>query len=192
MKHVILGWGSLLWDEGSFPLRLESQWDSDGPLLPLEFSRVSKSRHGALTLVVDPDNGEDCRSSFAVSARKLLDDVICDLRCREDTILQRIGFVDLGSGAQRSNVYPDLSGKLRHWAKERGFASVVWTDLPSNFSESGRTQFSVEAASNYLRGLDADGAQKAREYIERAPENVSTPLRRHVKNSKWWSTYGAT
>lgn len=192
MTHVILGWGSLLWDEGSFPLNLNSEWASDGPLLPLEFSRVSNSRNGALTLVIDPNNGEDCRSSFAVSSRRLLDDVICDLRCREGTVLRRIGFVDLGSAAERSKVCPDLSGKLRQWAQERGFASVVWTDLPSNFNEDGRVQFSVEAASDYLRGLDANGAPKAREYIERAPENVSTPLRRHVENSMWWSTYGAT
>lgn len=185
MKHVILGWGSLLWDEGQFPLRLKSEWDSDGPSLPLEFSRVSQTRNGALTLVVDPGNGENCQSSFAISARKHLDDVICDLRCREGTDLRRIGFVDTVSDAQRSNVHSDLVGVLRNWAQERGFSSVVWTDLPSNFNEGGRDQFSVEAAARYLRDLDAEGARKAREYIERAPKSVSTPLRRHLEKSGW-------
>ena len=192
MKHVILGWGSLLWDEGRFPLRLKSEWDSDGPSLPLEFSRVSQSRNGTLTLVVDPVIGENCQSSFAISAQKHLDDVICDLRCREGTVLRRIGFVDTVSGAQRSNVHSDLAGVLRNWAQERGVSSVVWTDLPSNFNEGGRGQFSVEAAARYLRGLDAEGARKAREYIERAPESISTPLRRHVEKSEWWFTYGVT
>ena len=192
MKHVILGWGSLLWDEGRFPLHLKSKWDSNGPLLPLEFSRVSQSRDGALTLVVDPDNGENCRSNFAFSARKLLDDVICDLRCRESTILRRIGFVDLVSDAQRSNVHPGLADVLRHWAQERGFTSVVWTDLPSNFNEGDRGQFSVEAAADYLRRLSADGTRKAREYIKRAPKSINTPLRRHVEKSEWWSADAAT
>ena len=100
--------------------------------------------------------------------------------------------MDTVSDAQRSNVHSDLADVLRNWAQERGFSSVVWTDLPSNFNEGGRDQFSVEAAARYLRGLDAEGARKAREYIERAPESISTRLRRHVEKSEWWFTHGAT
>ena len=192
MKHVILGWGSLLWDDGTFPVPRKSDWDPAGPSLPLEFSRVSKTHDGALTLVIDPKNGQECVSSFAESSRNLLNDAICDLRCREGTILQRIGFVDLVSGAQRSNVHPGLADVLRGWAQERGLASVVWTDLPSNFNECGRGLFSVEAAVKYLRGLDAVGARRAREYITRARENILTPLRQHVEKAEWWATYGAT
>jgi len=192
MRHVILGWGSLLWGKGSFPLPLSSQWDSAELLLPLEFSRVSQSRQGALTLVIDPENGEHCPTSFANSSRNLLADAICDLRCREGTISRRIGFVDLVSGAERSNVYPGLGDMLRCWAEERGFASVVWTDLPSNFNEDDRGPFTVESATEYLRGLNPDGARRAREYITCTPANVVTPLRRHLENSDWWASYGAT
>ena len=192
MKHMILGWGSLLWDETSFPLALSSNWDSEGPSLPLEFSRVSKTRNGALTLVIDPANGQECRSSFAESARRHLDDAICDLRCREGTVVRRIGFVDLISGAQRSNAYPALADTLRSWGEERGFASVVWTDLPSNFNEGDRGRFTVEAAAKYLRDLGPEGASCARKYISRAPLSVHTPLREHVENAEWWPTYGAT
>lgn len=192
MKHVILGWGSLLWDEGASPLPLRTEWNPAGPSLPLEFSRVSTTRHGALTLVVDPENGVNCSTSFALSSRELLDDAICDLRCREGTISRRIGFVDLVSGAQRSNVHPSLADVLRSWAEERGFSSVVWTDLPSNFDEDGRGPFSVEAAESYLRSLDAQGQRCAKEYISRAPACVRTPLRDHVERAEWWATYGAT
>ncbi len=192
MKHVLLGWGSLLWDDGAFSLPLRSHWDSAGPSMPLEFSRVSTTRCGALTLVVDPENGVDCGTSFAVSGRKLLDDAICDLRCREGTILQRIGFVDLVSGAQRSNVHPDLADLLLRWAQERGFSSVIWTDLPSNFNEDGRGPFTVEAAERYLRSLGPDGLRSAKEYISRAPECVRTPLRERVERAEWWATYGTT
>lgn len=189
MKHVILGWGSLLWDKGGFALPLNSDWDEGGPSLPLEFSRVSKTRDGALTLVIDPMNGQECCSSFAESSRSLLDDVICDLRCREGTVIRRIGFVDLVSGAQRSNVYPELGNILRDWGSKQGVASVVWTDLPSNFNEGGRSQFSIEAAVNYLHGLDSDGARSAGEYIRRAPSSIVTPLRQHLEAADWWETY---
>ena len=127
-----------------------------------------------------------------MSSRKLLEDAICDLCCREGTVLRRIGFVDLVSGAQRSNVHPGLADLLRSWAHERGFASIVWTDLPSNFHENGRGPFSVEVAAKYLQRLGPKGAAKAREYIDHAPESVRTPLRDHLENTDWWLTYGAT
>lgn len=192
MTHVILGWGSLLWDQGASPLPLRTEWHSEGPSLPLEFSRVSTTRQGALTLVVDPKNGADCSTSFAVSSRELLEDAIRDLRCREGTISKRIGFVDLVSGTQRSNVHPALADLVRSWAEERGFSSAVWTDLPSNFDEDHRGPFSVEAAEQHLRSLGADGQRCAKEYIYRAPACVRTPLRDHVEGAEWWATYDAT
>jgi hypothetical protein len=67
---------------------------------------------------------------------------------------------------------------------------VVWTDLPSNFNENGRGPFSVETAERYLRGLDADGARSAREYITLAPQCIRTPLRERVEGAEWWATYG--
>jgi len=142
--------------------------------------------------VIDPANGQKCQSSFAISSRKRLEDAIGDLRCREGTVLRRIGFVDLDSGAERSSVFPDLAGSLRKWAQDRGFASVVWTDLPSNFNEDGRGLFSVERAAEHLRKLTGDGPGKAKEYISRAPENIRTPLRAYLEQADWWGSYGVT
>ena len=52
MKIAILGWGSLLWEGGQEFERWHDAWHNDGPSLKLEFSRVSESRLGALTLVI--------------------------------------------------------------------------------------------------------------------------------------------
>ena len=193
MKHAVLGWGSLLWDKGGCPLPLSFEWVQGGLKMPLEFSRVSRSRNGALTLVIDPVNGSDCPVSFAISSRRDLDDVICDLRSREGTVLRRIGFIDRISGAQRANVHPPVADMIRIWAEERDLSSVVWTDLPSNFQEKVNYPFSVESAERYLReSLEEKGAKKAKEYIERAPKNIWTPLREHLENTEWWTTYGTT
>ncbi len=193
MTHAILGWGSLLWDEGDFPLPLDSKWSSAGLSLPLEFSRVSGTRSGALTLVIDPQNGADCEVSYAVSSRRNLEDVICDLRCREGTVVMRVGFIDRVSGGQRANVYPGSADLIRRWAEERNLSSVVWTDLHSNFEQDGRGSFSVRAAVKYLQtSLEAEGAKKAREYIDQAPQAVQTPLREYLNQSGWWATYGIT
>jgi len=72
VKIAVLGWGSLLWDTESIKGKefekhlercsgLDSLWCEGGPTLRLEFSRVSKSRNGALTLVLDYDNGTQCQ-----------------------------------------------------------------------------------------------------------------------------------
>jgi hypothetical protein len=54
-KHrriAILGWGSLLWDKRPNFDEQHDDWQFDGPALPPEFSRVSSSRSGVLTLVI--------------------------------------------------------------------------------------------------------------------------------------------
>src|SRR5256885_15588809 len=56
-KIAILGWGSLLWEGGADFDRHHEDWQFDGPTLRLEFSRMSPSRLGALTLVIDPLHG---------------------------------------------------------------------------------------------------------------------------------------
>ena len=64
------------------------EWEKRGPTLPIEFSRISFTRCGALTLVIDPVNKIGVPARFAISKRKEIDDAICDLRTREGTALK--------------------------------------------------------------------------------------------------------
>jgi len=183
MQIVILGWGSLIWDQGNLPLKTE--WQIGGVELPVEFSRVSDRRDGALTLVIDPDNGQNVSTRFAISKRTELEDAICDVRSREETLVKRIGYVNLIDGSQRCKVYPEVSHAIRAWASRNSFDAVVWTDLPSNFRDKVDVQFSVEEAARYLHGLPENGAVKARVYIMNAPQEIDTPLRRRLKDDPW-------
>lgn len=65
MEVAIPGWGSLIWDRKTkkeFDRRCEGGWKrAEGLTLPLGFSRISKSRQGALTLVIDGRHGAECR-----------------------------------------------------------------------------------------------------------------------------------
>lgn len=90
-KIAILGWGSLLWDIRPEFDEYHELWQFDGPDLPLEFSRVSSSRKGALTLVIDEANGATCRSAYALSTHREPDEAIADLRCREGTLMRHRG-----------------------------------------------------------------------------------------------------
>jgi hypothetical protein len=176
---AILGWGSLLWDtrpKFSAFMKHCGPWLRGGPSLPLEFSRISKSRGGALTLVIDADNGTETIVSHCVSTRKRSSDVIEDLRVREGpTRKEWIG--SLRTPFEKARYFHAIHA----WALSHGFDDVVWTDLPPNFC-AFRQPFSVEAAVAYVEGLDAGGKAMAREYLKRAPGFVQTPVRHALQH----------
>ncbi len=61
MKIAYLGWGSLIWDPGMLPI--SGDWKPGGPVLPIEFSRISDN--GRLTLVIDDVNGVPIETLYA-------------------------------------------------------------------------------------------------------------------------------
>jgi hypothetical protein len=182
---ALLGWGSLLWESaGEFDAQ-HGPWQSDGPVLKIEFSRISSSRQGALTLVIDPASGVPATVAYCFSRRSDIAQAIEDLRIREGTSVERIGWVEPdGKTRFRDRQSGDA---IRAWAAERDVDGVVWTDLPSNFAKKCRQPFSVPAALAYLQGLDAEGKAKALDYINRAPLFIRTPLRDAVADqmSRW-------
>jgi hypothetical protein len=182
-KIALLGWGSLLWDERPEFDEHHEPWQFDGPELPLEFSRVSESRKGALTLVIDHAKGAPCRSAYAISHRHDPDDAIADLRCREGTILRRIGFY-FRDRTRRGQ--PPVPETIPPWSDQLGIDVVVWTGLPSNFEEKVKRPFTVENAVSHLQSLPAELKAGAAEYVWRAPDLVTTPLRTALQAQPWF------
>jgi len=186
MRTVILGWGSLLWEANAAFDAWHGAWASDGPKLPLEFSRVSSSRLGALTLVIDPENGELTVVSYAGSKRSDLEEAITDLRCREGTVLGNVGFVrkdGLGSRARDKNI----GNSILDWLGTKAdIDAVIWTDLESNFGSKCGANFSVDNAIAHIQKLDCSAKLRAAEYIWRAPAFVQTPLRRSLEGHPWF------
>jgi len=186
MQIAILGWGSLIWRPGTLPMATE--WRKGGPLLPLEFSRVSRSRGGALTLAIDPAFGVPLPTRFAASPRSDLDAAVEDLRSREHTDVDKIGYVDLGRRSQRCQIHAEAAHTIGRWGLANGFDAIIWTDLPGNFSERRGGAFSVAEAVRYLGSLKQPSAGMAREYLLRAPLEIITPLRERLWVHPWlWS-----
>ncbi len=173
---AILGWGSLLWEAAPDFDRWHGPWRVDGPMLRLEFSRVSSSRDGILTLVIDPECGALNSVAYSVSRRTALRDAMADLQHREKTIADNIGRV---GPAQSDSRYRDPASAeaITAWAIANGTKAVVWTDLASNFEEKVGEPFSAIAAMNYLKDLDRAVRAKAIDYIRQAPPFIMTPLR---------------
>ncbi len=184
---AILGWGSLIWDKHPDFSRHHRVWQFDGPLLPIEFSRISKTRAGALTLVVDSSFGSHCKTAFAISKRADPEDAICDLRTREGTTKKNIGFLFVDGSAHQTRDAA-IGTTIETWAKQRSIDVVVWTDLQSNFEKTAGQPFSVPAAISYLASLPESGKFYAAEYIGKAPDFVVTPLRSELLTHSWFKT----
>ena len=60
MKIAVLTWGSLVWERRE--LQAASDFVADGPLLPIEFCRIS--RDGRLTLVLEGTPTGDQRFAY--------------------------------------------------------------------------------------------------------------------------------
>jgi hypothetical protein len=178
MSIVVLGWGSLIWNSGKLPLR--GGWERSGPMLPIEFSHIS--RDGRLTLVIDEENGAMIPTRCAESSRTELQGAIDDLWRREGKPLKaNIGFVDRITGTERARL-PAVRQAINSWAAEQDFEAVVWTDLQSNFRAKKDQDFSPEAARAYLeelRLLSPTAFAAAVEYIANAPPEVDTVARRY-------------
>jgi len=189
-KIAILAWGSVYWDPRRLPLDKDGnhniQWGKDGPSLQLEFSRISGDSR--LTLVIDETNGRSTLTLYAFSKRNCVEDAVADLRDREGTILKNIGFSDLKRRINSKNKYidqPDVFDKIEQWAQERDIDAVVWTALKSNFQKETKMEYNLDNASKYLERLPANVKMKAKEYIEKAPEQISTAFRdRFNSNNK--------
>jgi len=128
---AVLGWGSLLWEGGPEFDRWHDDWRFDGPTLKLEFSRVSSSRLGALTLVIDYDNGVSATVAWCMSKRKNPDDAMVDLRCREGCPIKYIERLDVDSFTHSQEPPLNALNQIGPWAQARKLDVVIWTALPS-------------------------------------------------------------
>jgi len=181
MRIAILGWGSLINEPRGLPIA--GEWHKDGPMIWIEFSRISKrgARAGCLTLVIDERSDEEIRTLYVISTRTDLAQAVADLQARERTSLDDIGFCEVAGGHFAPNAlnrHPKSCERIRTWALKKDFNAVVWTALPRRFMDVIGIPYSPIAALNYLDGLSSPTKELALAYIDAAPEQTITPFRR--------------
>ena len=189
MKIAVLGWGSLIWNpkRNSGALNLaDDKWFSDGPELPVEFARISRDKR--LTLVLFP-SGEKVPVLWAMMAPNNLEEAIDNLRKVEGIPAyskDRIGYVNLQSGGQRSSVVADIADEIRRWGYMKKVEAVIWVDLPPKFEEETGTEFTEDNVISYLNNLANHSKKKAEEYIIRAPKQIRTRFRSAIEKRLGW------
>ncbi len=182
MRIAILGWGSLIWNRGD--LAMIGEWQPDGPMVPVEFARVSQD--GRLTLVIAPDVPA-VPTYRAVAALSNLNQAIANLKQREQTRSESIGYLRKDDEKARTGTLPaTIIAPLRAWLHAHDQDAVIWTNLPPRFAEATGRVPTVTEALDYLRGLDGDARQRAETYIRRTPAQIRTPIRAAVEAHLKW------
>ena len=187
---AVLTWGALSWEPGDLPLayedpeKPESAWRPGGPAVPIEFSRVSVDCR--LIPVIDPVHGAPVPTLWARSRRNDLNAAIDDLMKAEKARNRKlIGFVDTKDNKHRCLAHMAMAEPVKAWARDQGLDCVLWSELPPNFENHTGRPFSPDAAVRYLGELPRLLLEQAREYVDRAPSCVDTPLRRKLAAEGW-------
>src|SRR5579883_2476077 len=125
MSIAVVGWGSLIWCPGS--LRIKTKWRRDGPVLPIEFARISDGQR--LTLVIHPGSPQQ-NTYWALSELDELDAARGNLKEREGcSSLSAIHYFRLNDSTP--SLPSAVKSALESWfPKHRDeIEAAIWTGL---------------------------------------------------------------
>lgn len=181
MKIACLGWGSLVWDPKSIPIR--GKWFDDGPLLPIEFAR--ESNDGRITLVISKTN-HHVRSLWTLMSSTNLEDAKKALAKREGIpelyIKNSIGFWDRNTGTMNGL----FGNEIGEWGEQFKIDAIVWTNLKYGFKKSRDKMPSCSEIIKHLNELPYEIKKVAKEYVQKAPTQIDTEYRRQIQENLAW------
>jgi len=176
MKIICVAWGSLLWKWE--PLKLVNGWQSDGPLLPLEFARDSDDTP-ELAIVLTP-HASPTHTYWSLLDTANLDQALSWLREREKIHPenpQGVGIVRRGQ--PETDFRPILD-----WLNVSEADAVIYTALPPKFDGVEGKIPTLAQALDYLQRLPDADREAAYDYLEKVPANISTPYRAALQGSR--------
>ncbi len=179
MRIACIGWGSLIWKQEEFPVI--HPWFTDGPSLPIEFTRQSSDDR--VTLILD-EYAEPVQVLWALMATTDLNEAIGALVKREKVYkTESIHFVT----SKDENVI-GVKRVILEWIKSYNMDAAIWTGL-SYSSKTKNQRPTIEYIINHLKKLPVEKKLIAEEYIRKAPKQIDTKYRRQIEMSLGWKCY---
>ena len=175
MKIAVLGWGLLTWESEKNLERefnVKGEWNSDGPELPIEYLRHSLD--GRIMLVINPGS-KIVQTLWIESGLEYMNKAISNLRKREGTIEQNIGFLDLTNNSRRTK-FSSIISIIKDWALTKGLDGVIWTEFSANIKGKDR---SFEGIKNLIQ----QSSQKERESLKTYIMNNSNTYKNGEKHN---------
>jgi cytochrome c len=81
------------------------------------------------------------------------------------------------------------SGAIGRWALERDFNGVVWTALKPKMGSDYRIPDQAEVVA-HLTALSGNAQEVAKEYVQLAPRQITTPYRNAIEDALGWTPLG--
>jgi hypothetical protein len=178
MKIAIIVWGSLHWRPEQ--LKFTGEWFFDGPMLPIEFARISSGNR--ISLVIKP-NFNSVLTLYCISTYSTLEEARENLRIREGTdAISNIGYLDFiedAFHARDNNRF--ILDILREWNATKNFDAILWSDFAPNFVSRLAQPFNLNNVISFLSSLPPDDKNSALEYIRNAPKQIQTRFRESIE-----------
>ena len=188
MKIAILGWGSLIWSPQTLNYNTTFGWQTNGPILPIEFARISKD--GRLTLVLTV-NGTNTQTLYAISSYQTINEAILDLAIREGSGRDSI----IGWYSKESNSFYPKNFKFKEaitqWILQEDIDAVVWTNLPEKWKIEKKDNLLIKPNNRvqYLKELSGNERAIAEEYIRKTPPQIKTKYRVLIEKELNWKPF---
>ena len=184
MKIAILGWGSLIWQPKELKFDTNIGWEENGPVLPIEFARISKD--GRLTLVITA-NGTDVPTLYSVSSFDNLNLAVLNLKKREGTNEKYIGSYNKSKDEFSPIEFP-YKDNIKNWIQTTDFDGVIWTNLPEKWilNDENETKIDPDERVDYLKKLKGNQSALAEEYIRNTPKQIATKYRTQIIKTLGW------
>ena len=185
MGVAVIGWCSLIWEPKDLPL--QSKWHANGPVLPLEFARLSND--GCVTLVVHP--GEPPQPTYwALSSCDDWEQAREDLQKRERCPdIQSIHVLTSQGKFHGKDRCAEIMESVSTWLTSKPqINAALWTGLGegNNWHKRLKQKFAPNLAFSYLSSLEGEEMARARRYIIKAPSRIRTELRKRIEAELGW------
>ena len=175
-KIACIGWGSLIWRPER--LKIQNHWFEDGPILPIEFTRISSDNR--VTLIIDTE-AKPIRTLWALMNCNDIDEAKKSLIEREgvkkDSLIHWVN--------QTDNVTDEIQVGIQNWLKEKSIDSAIWTGL-SFSTKTDNKRPSIAKIIAHLNEIEHNERQLAEEYIRKAPRQIDTEYRRQIEKEFGW------
>lgn len=174
---AVLGWDPMITEPRELLLR-DGQWFEDGPFLPVELSRVAPQRYLTLALC---RGSEPVRVYWSLMGTDSVGEAVWSLAQRAECKPENVGFLDLVTGEHWCRTVDECLPDIRRWAEAKNregtaIRVVIWNDLRPDFERRARRELTAENVIAYLKGLRPEAREKAREYIQKTPPGIHTPI----------------
>jgi hypothetical protein len=195
-RIAVIAWGSAIFDlNRQNPLPLDdARWQNDGPLLPIEFAKVTKKCDGnraRVTLVILP-KAKRVQTYWSGLNVASVEDARESLRQFEGADnINSIGYWN-DSGCKHGRL-PYIVEVIAKWARQKRLGGAVWTDFPPRLDFWTGEKYDKEIRESVVRQIKSHAADsperfmEARSYVESTPRQIRTHCRAFLEKTFGWT-----